>query len=251
MPAVKRALLEPALRPSGVPQEAVDTIPHANTSFLGVFPQKDEWGGQGVAISGFEDHSVSVMGNDQIVTYDDSNVFVERSGQINTNTGDTDSSGLNVVDVTHSRIRSGNSGDAEGNGDEEDEEVEDEEDAAVEEPVVLEGEMGGLMGEPRVSRQVFGMQLPSEANPSEGDPDPEEGDEEKVPLPYLEESRSFATVTDEGASIAIGKQYLRRGSRRVRRRLDSIGRQRPRRQLRRLERRHPRHRSRQRADRRQ
>jgi hypothetical protein len=69
-----------------------------------------------VAISGFEDHSVSVIGNDQVVTYDDSNVFIERNGPVNANTGDTDSSGLNVVDVTGSRIRSGNSGDAEEDG---------------------------------------------------------------------------------------------------------------------------------------
>ena len=70
--------------------------------------------GRSIAVSGFEDHSVSVIGDDQIVTYDDSNVFVARNGQINANTGDTDSSGLNAVDVIGSRVRSGNSGDGEG-----------------------------------------------------------------------------------------------------------------------------------------
>jgi hypothetical protein len=62
-----------------------------------------------VAISGFENHSVNVAGNDQIAVYDDSNLFVNRDGPINANTGDTDSSGLNAVDVTGSRVRSGDS----------------------------------------------------------------------------------------------------------------------------------------------
>lgn len=100
---------------------------HANGS-LGLLTGSG--GGRTAAVSGFEDHSVSVIGDDQIVTYDDSNVFVDRDGQINANTGDTDSSGLNAVDVVDSRVRAGNSGDAEGDG--EDEEVEDEEAAEVE-----------------------------------------------------------------------------------------------------------------------
>jgi hypothetical protein len=62
-----------------------------------------------VAISGLENHSVDVAGNDQIAVYDDSNLFVNRDGPINANTGDTDSSGLNAVDVTGSRVRSGDS----------------------------------------------------------------------------------------------------------------------------------------------
>jgi hypothetical protein len=68
-----------------------------------------------VSINGFEDHSVNVTGDDQIATYDDSNVFLHRDGAINANTGDTDSSGLNAVDVTYSVVRSGLSTDG-GNG---------------------------------------------------------------------------------------------------------------------------------------
>ncbi len=64
--------------------------------------------GRGLAISGYEDHSLNVAGSDHVVTYDDSNVFIARNGQINANTGDTDSAGLNVVDATGSIVRSGN-----------------------------------------------------------------------------------------------------------------------------------------------
>jgi hypothetical protein len=60
-------------------------------------------------VADFEDHSVHVVGNDQIVTNDDSNGFINRDGQINSNTGDTDSSAINALDVTDSRIRSGSS----------------------------------------------------------------------------------------------------------------------------------------------
>ena len=92
--------------------------------------------GRPVAMAGYEDHSVSLFGNDQIITYDDSNVFINRNGQLNSNTGDTDSSGLNAVDVVDSVVRSGDhteDGDDEDNGDdgEEEEEPEEEEDLAL------------------------------------------------------------------------------------------------------------------------
>lgn len=61
------------------------------------------------AVADLEDHSVHVVGSGQIVTNDDSNAFVERDGQINSNTGDTDSSAVNALDVTDSRVRSGSS----------------------------------------------------------------------------------------------------------------------------------------------
>jgi hypothetical protein len=64
--------------------------------------------GRGMAISGYEDHSVLVRGEGQLAVYDDSNLFVNRTGKINGNTGDTDSSGLNAVDVSGSTVRSGN-----------------------------------------------------------------------------------------------------------------------------------------------
>jgi len=69
-------------------------------------------GDRAVAISGYENHSVNVAGDDQIVTYDDSNVFVDRDGEIVSNTGDTDSSGLNALGVIRSFVRSGDSADA-------------------------------------------------------------------------------------------------------------------------------------------
>lgn len=64
--------------------------------------------GQGTAISGYEDHSVRVAGEDHMAVYDDSNLFVNRNGQLNANTGDTDSTGLNAVDVSGSSVGSGN-----------------------------------------------------------------------------------------------------------------------------------------------
>jgi hypothetical protein len=78
--------------------------------------------GKTIDIEGFEDHSVNVVGNNQIVTNDDSNVFVGRDGLLNANTGDTDSSGLIAVDVTDSVVTSGPSGDDDGeDGDDPDE----------------------------------------------------------------------------------------------------------------------------------
>jgi hypothetical protein len=72
-------------------------------------PFAAQLGGRPVAITGYENHSVNVAGSDQIATYDDSNVFLNRDGPINANTGDTDSSGLNAVDVVDSLVRSGRS----------------------------------------------------------------------------------------------------------------------------------------------
>jgi hypothetical protein len=60
-----------------------------------------------VDIAGFEDHSINVAGSGQFVVYDDSNLFVNRSGKINSNTGDTDSAGLNAVDTVDSDVSSG------------------------------------------------------------------------------------------------------------------------------------------------
>lgn len=87
--------------------------------------------GRAVAVEGYENHSVNVAGNDLVSVYDDSNLFINRNGQINANTGDTDSSGLNAVDVTRSFVRSGDSTDEEddenGNGEPEEPEEPDEE----------------------------------------------------------------------------------------------------------------------------
>ena len=47
---------------------------HANSSFEVLASPRLGEAGRSIALSGFEDHSVSVLGNDQIVTYDDSNV---------------------------------------------------------------------------------------------------------------------------------------------------------------------------------
>ncbi|WP_036963322.1 hypothetical protein, partial [Promicromonospora kroppenstedtii] len=107
---------------------------HRNDTFGGMFLGSGPGSGRSMAISGFEDHSVSVVGDDQVVTYDDSNVFLGRDGQINANTGDTDSSGLNAVDVTGSVVRSGNSGDAEDEEGSDEEEDEEDEEAADDGP---------------------------------------------------------------------------------------------------------------------
>jgi hypothetical protein len=87
-------------------------------------------GDRAVAIAGYENHSVNVAGNDQIVTYDDSNVFIDRSGVIEANSGDTDSSGLNAMDVVRSFVRSGDSGDDEDDSEEPEDPEDPDEDAA-------------------------------------------------------------------------------------------------------------------------
>lgn len=62
---------------------------------------------RGMSVSGYENHSVRVTGEGHVAAYDDSNLFVDRDGNLNANTGDTDSSGLNAVDVTGSTVGSG------------------------------------------------------------------------------------------------------------------------------------------------
>lgn len=93
----------PSPQTGSSPQEPAAGAPTADRS---PFPSPGK--GQGMAISGYEDHSVNVSGEDQIAVYDDSNLFVDRNGQVNANTGDTDSSGMNAVDVSGSTVRSGN-----------------------------------------------------------------------------------------------------------------------------------------------
>ena len=90
-------------------------------------------GSMDVDIEGFEDHSLHVVGNGQIVTNDDSNIFINRNGLINANTGDTDSSGLIAVDVTNSVIRSGESGDDDEDSDGEDDDSDSDADDEAEE----------------------------------------------------------------------------------------------------------------------
>jgi hypothetical protein len=105
-------------RLAGSPVQASGAEPPAPNG--SPFPIPVSGQSQGTAISGYEDHSVHVTGEDQRATYDDSNLFVDRNGQLNANTGDTDSSGLNAVDVSNSTVGSGtHTEDDESNDDEE------------------------------------------------------------------------------------------------------------------------------------
>jgi hypothetical protein len=61
------------------------------------------------AINGYDIRTIDVDGGQNLITYDDSNLFFHRIGNLNGNTGDTDTSGANVVDATRSSVRSGNS----------------------------------------------------------------------------------------------------------------------------------------------
>jgi hypothetical protein len=61
------------------------------------------------AIAGYQIRAIDVAGSDNLVTYDDSNLFFHRIGRFNGNTGNTDTSGLNVVDAVGSIVRSGDS----------------------------------------------------------------------------------------------------------------------------------------------
>jgi hypothetical protein len=62
-----------------------------------------------IALSGWTNQSIHVQGTTNLVSYGDSNVFYKRRGNLNANTGETRTSGLNVVDSTGSAIGSGNS----------------------------------------------------------------------------------------------------------------------------------------------
>ncbi|HET6943359.1 MAG TPA: hypothetical protein VFH89_14480 [Sphingomicrobium sp.] len=187
---IREAYLAPDALPSNHGSTSTSGADHGN-DFLKVLTGKRT--GRSTAISGFEDHSVSVIGNDQTVTYDDSNVFISHSGPINANTGDTDSSGLNAVDIVGSRVRAGNSGDSEGGGDGDSEEAE-EGSAQVGQEVIEDLKRFWK------SARTFLIQPPAES----GDED-EDG-------PGLGYGRylgdTWGTVTDEGASLASGKDSL-------------------------------------------
>ena len=66
-------------------------------------------GTRAVGIAGWQMHSIDVSGNDNFATYNDSDLFFQRNGMLNGNTGDTATSGLHVVDSIGSRVRSGSS----------------------------------------------------------------------------------------------------------------------------------------------
>jgi hypothetical protein len=59
---------------------------------------------RGIAFSEWESYRTDVAGRNIIVTTDDSNLFRDRNGKLNGNTGDTDASGLNVTGATDSVI---------------------------------------------------------------------------------------------------------------------------------------------------
>ena len=143
------------------------------------------------AVSGFEDHSVSVVGDGQVTTYDDSNVFLFRDGDINANTGDTDSSGLNAVDVWDSHVRAGNSGDGE--------DVEQaEDDAAV---------AGGAGTAPAAAGDDAESTGSDGADTTSSD-DEDSADSSSSETGAGELGGAGATVTDEGASTALGAGSL-------------------------------------------
>ena len=160
---------------------------HANSTF-----QQVAGGGSSYAVSGFEDHSVSVLGDDQLVTYDDSNVFINRNGHINANTGDTDSSGLNAVDVTDSRIRSGDSGDGESD--------EDNEEASA----PAEQESAADSGTDESEDDQPGRDSDETSESSDADDEPADPESDSTESPVTGRTMPEATVTDEGASIAEG-----------------------------------------------
>ncbi|MCW2762908.1 MAG: hypothetical protein JWR85_3109 [Marmoricola sp.] len=178
-----------AARQGAAARQGGQPVGHENST-LGELAKRGK-GPRGTAVSGFEDHSVSVLGDDQIVTYDDSNVFIDRKGLINANTGDTDSSGLNAVDVGGSTVRAGNSGDSEGGGGEEAEE-----------------EATGLPPAPSDERKLpdrgatSRTTAPTPAGTDEGDAEQGGGGSAGV---RSGRGQSSGTVTDEGASIATGK----------------------------------------------
>jgi hypothetical protein len=66
---------------------------------------------RGVSFSEWESYRTDVAGRNIMVTTDDSNVFKNRNGKLNGNTGDTDASGLNITDATDSVIRGTESAD--------------------------------------------------------------------------------------------------------------------------------------------
>jgi hypothetical protein len=93
--------LRPGILSGGSPSE----VPLNMSPFASAFTSYTQ--NRTADIAGFEDHSVLVRGTGNVSTYDDSNVFIDRNGKLNANTGDTDSAGLNAVDSLRSTISAG------------------------------------------------------------------------------------------------------------------------------------------------
>jgi hypothetical protein len=66
---------------------------------------------RGVSFSEWESYRTDLAGRNIIATTDDSNLWKDRNGKLNGNTGDTDASGLNVTDATDAVIRGTESAD--------------------------------------------------------------------------------------------------------------------------------------------
>jgi hypothetical protein len=96
--------------PGPLPASPTGTEGSGSTSATSSAPAGGGPGTRAVAIVGLQDRTIQVVGNDNLLTKEDSNLFYERAGRLNGNTGDTDTSGLNVVDATSSLVRSGTSG---------------------------------------------------------------------------------------------------------------------------------------------
>jgi hypothetical protein len=66
---------------------------------------------RGVSFSEWESSRLDIAGVDMTMAFDDSNIWRDRDGKLNGNTGDTDASGLNVTDAVDSVIRGSESAD--------------------------------------------------------------------------------------------------------------------------------------------
>ena len=198
----------------------------------------------------WESYRLDVAGQDITVTADDSNVFRHRDGKLNGNTGDTDASGLNVVDARDSVILGTESADeapwqtraamrvdlASAGADSDSEEAEEAEEAG------LTGEVAEAAEPPSQStdatpatdskRPARSRPRPSAAAPvppatAAGDDD-EDADEDDagdtddegdgMDFPYREwvasvrRNRATAVNTDDGTTLASGADALVIGS---------------------------------------
>ncbi|GAA4228282.1 hypothetical protein GCM10022254_18070 [Actinomadura meridiana] len=176
---------QPAARTRNAPSDSPGPGGHSR------FPFPVSRDGQSTSISGYEDHSVKVTGDDQIAVYDDSNLFVNRNGQINANTGDTDSSGLNSVDVSGSKVRSGDH--IEGDEDDDDDEGDGAADDGAEEAAVPPEHTPAAQPATPIGAQG-------------GSTGVRDGTNAQGP------SASTSTVSDEGESNATGKSTLTIGA---------------------------------------
>ena len=221
--------VQPLPSATGVPMITGEAVPIVEPEFFGaaLFEPLPGATSRGVAFSEWESYRTDVTGRDILVVTDDTNFFKDREGKVNGNTGDTDASGLNVLDATDSIIHGSESADSapwqqEMPGDDDDEETPDDEtsdedtsdeetsDEETPDEDTPDTDAASLLGLEQLAAPSSERAATAAVFTAMDEETPDEG----FDFPYTEwllnVSRDTATAvhTDEGTTLASGADAL-------------------------------------------